>query len=57
MTALSVGELIELGAVILALCTLLYNFGTFVFGSPELRAIREEMGGMRDLLRQLVSKL
>jgi len=50
-------ELIELLSVALALCTIVYNFATFIWGSPELRTIREEMNGIRDLLRQTLRKL
>ena len=53
----SVGEWAELVAVIVALLVILYSWVTFVFGSPELRTIKSEMNGLRELLGELIAKL
>lgn len=48
---------IELFTIVLALGTLLYNYVTFAFGSPELRIIRDEMRRMHTRLGELIGKL
>lgn len=54
---LSLGQWIELLAVVLALGTLLYSYVTLIFGTPELRVIREEMQRMHGRLGELIEKL
>ena len=53
----SVGQWIELLAVILAIGTLLGSYVTFTFGTPELRVIKQEMGRMHERLVELIEKL
>jgi hypothetical protein len=53
----SIGDWIQLLGVVLAIGMLLLNYVTFIFGSPELRVIRQEMGRMHDRLQELVEKV
>ena len=53
----SVGDWIQLLGVALAIGMLALNFAIFVFGSPELRVIRQEMGRMHDRLGELIEKM